>query len=115
MLNGVGGKVHNHLIRRAKAIIIAAKRQVGVDTGTLRASIHMRHRRSARGQSVWIGSIEPIALVHHEGTRPHTITPARAPAMRFSAGGRMVYSRTVRHPGTKPNRYLSDNLYIAHL
>lgn len=115
MLNGVRGDVYNHLIRRGRAIIFAAKAQVGVDTGTLRKSLHLRHSRFSNGQSIWIGSNEPHALIHHEGTRPHWIKPDKAPVMRFSAGGRMVYSRAVRHPGTRPNRYLSDNLYIAYL
>jgi len=115
MLNGVGGEVHDHLIRRGRAIIFAAKAQVGVDTGTLRTSLHLRHSRFSNGQSIWIGSNEDHALLHHEGSRPHWIKPDTAPVMRFSAGGRMVYSRAVRHPGTRPNRYLSDNLYIAYL
>lgn len=41
------------------------------------------------------------------GTRPHMIYPRRADFLRFEVGGRVVYARKVRHPGTKATRYLS--------
>jgi hypothetical protein len=49
-------------------------------------------------------------LMHHQGTRPHIIVPRRAQTLRFYSRGRIVYSKLVHHPGTKPNRYLTDNL-----
>ena len=41
-----------------------------------------------------------------------SITPDTAEVLRFSSRGRIVYTRVVRHPGTKPNKYLADNLYL---
>lgn len=112
LLNSPLGLVGRHLAAKGRKIVVAAKAQVGVDTGRLRASIHMRHLRSAAGQYIEVGSSERHALAHHEGTRPHMIVPNRARVLRFSAGGRVVYTHMVRHPGTRPNKYLTDNLYL---
>ena len=87
--------------------------QAGIDTGRLKRSLKMTHERSSRGQFVMVGSKLNYALMHHEGTRPHIITPNRAQVMVFNKGPRVIYTTSVRHPGTKANRYLKDNLYLA--
>lgn len=111
MLNSPDGDVGRYLAARGRLVVLAAKRQVGADTGALRASITMIHTRSAGGQYLKIGSNNKVALVHHQGSRPHLITPRNQQGMlRFQAGGRVIYTRRVMHPGTRPNRYLSDNL-----
>lgn len=115
MLNSPTGEVGKHMASRGRLIVIAAKRQVGVDTGALRTSIHMIHRRVGLGQELWIGSDNEIAYLHHQGSRPHRMTARSHNAMRFSAGGRMVYTHNVMHPGTRPNRYLSDNLGLVRV
>jgi len=112
LLNSPRGEVGRYLFERGTRILVAAKNQVGVKTGRLKASINMRQYRSVGGQSLKIGSPLDYALIHHEGTRPHIITPDRAEFLRFSSRGRVVYTRVVRHPGTKPNKYLADNLYL---
>ncbi len=112
MLNSPAGIVGRHMAVTGLQIMIAAKRQVGVDTGRLKNSIHMRHFRSGIGQVVEVGSPLKYALMHHEGTRPHLITPNRAQVLRFSSGNRVIYTHAVKHPGTRPNRYLTDNLYL---
>lgn len=112
LLNSPEGDVGRYLAERGTRILIAAKNQVGVKTGRLKASINMRQYRSVGGQSLKIGSPLSYALIHHEGTKPHIITPDRAEFLRFSSRGRVVYTRIVRHPGTKPNKYLADNLYL---
>jgi hypothetical protein len=114
MLKSPTGMVGRHLAERARRIVIAAKMQAGVKTGKLKASIHMRHLRGgAAGQYVMVGSNLHYALLHHEGTKPHIIVPNRASVLRFSSGGRVIYTHAVRHPGTRPNRYLTDNLYLV--
>lgn len=112
LLNDPYGPVGRHLFVRGRAIMAAAKAQVGVSTGRLKNSIHMRQTRHPLGQEMQIGSPLSYALAHHEGTKPHIITPDRAQALRFTSGSRIVYSRLVRHPGTKPNKFLADNLYL---
>lgn len=113
LLNDPYGPVGRYLYMRGRAIVVAAKGQVGVKTGRLKASIHMRHERDPLGQVIRIGSPLSYALMHHEGTRPHIITPNKAQVLRFTSGGRVIYTHAVKHPGTRPNRYLSDNLYLV--
>ena len=48
------------------------------------------------------------AAAVHEGSRPHIIRPRRAQALRFEVGGRTVYARMVRHPGTKARPFLRN-------
>jgi hypothetical protein len=108
--NEPSGKVGRYLALRGNLIVRAAKAQVGVRTGALRASIHMRHARDIRGQYIRIGSAMNYALLHHEGSKPHMIKPDRAQVLRFTNRGTVMYAHAVMHPGTKPNRYLTDNL-----
>ena len=115
MLKSPVGEVGRFLAGRARLIVIGAKRQVGKKTRRLQQSIHSRQSRTAYGQMVWIGSEVKYALAHHEGTKPHVIKPNKAKALRFTAGTRVIYSRAVKHPGTRANRYLKDQLYIAVL
>lgn len=111
--NNPRGKVGRWLALRGRAILSAAKRQVGVRTGALRSSLHMRHSRDTRGQFLKIGSDLSYARLHHEGTRPHLIKPKEANGVLvFRTRGQLVITHLVRHPGTRPNRYLTDNLRL---
>ncbi len=112
-LNQSGGLVWKHMDKLGRRIVAGAKRQAGFKTGALRRSIHMRHLGNGYGQYLWIGSEKPYAYLHHEGTRPHLITPKEAGGVLvFSKGSRVIRTTLVMHPGTKPNRYLSDQLRI---
>ena len=112
LLNSPAGPVGRHLYGRGLRVLIAARAQVGVKTGRLKASLHIEHSRRGPGQQIRVGSPLNYALLHHEGSRPHIIIPRRAETLRFSTRGRIVYTRIVRHPGTKPNKYLTNNLYL---
>ena len=110
MLDRQTGEVGKYLAKKGRLIEAAAKRQVGVDTGALRSSIHMRHFWDPRGQYVKIGSPLNYAKMHHEGTKPHLIRPNTAHMLRFVSKGQIVFAHMVRHPGTPANRYLTDNM-----
>jgi hypothetical protein len=113
LLNNPAGPVGRSLARRGRKVLAAARMQVGVDTGRLQKSLRMTHERGARGQFVRVGSKLNYALLHHQGSRPHMITPTRSQVMVFSKGTRVIYATSVKHPGTRANRYLTDNLYLA--
>jgi hypothetical protein len=104
------GDVGNYLRKRAIKLQGLARRQVGVRTGTLKKSIRYQVVRDGKGLVATVGANNRIALMHHNGTKPHIILPRRAQTLRFYSHGRIVYSKMVFHPGTKPNRYLTDNL-----
>lgn len=111
-LNVQTGMVGMHMKKVGAQIITLARGQVGKRTGKLAASIHMAHYSSGRKQHIRVGSSVKYALAHHEGTRPHFIVPHPPRThLRFRArSGAVVYPTAVLHPGTRPNRYLSDQL-----
>ena len=54
-----------------------------------------------------IMALAPYAVHVIKGTAPHEIRPVRASVLAFKArSGDMVFTRLVRHPGTKPNPFL---------
>jgi hypothetical protein len=113
LLNAPGGAVGRDLNSRARRVMVAAKAQAGEDTGRLKKSIHVRnHNRTGTGQSIEVGSSLNYAVLHHNGTRPHLMVVNRDKVFRFTSGSRVIYTHTIRHPGTQPNRYLTDNLYL---
>ena len=113
MLKGSRGQVARFMGNVGDDIQTLAKRKVGVDTGNLRDSIYVKSRISGAERAVEVGSKLNYAYLHHEGTRPHFITPRTRTHLRFRAGARIVYTRIVLHPGTKPNRYLSIPMEIV--
>ena len=112
VLQSPEGVVGRYLKKKGRLITAAARRQVGVRTGALRNSIHMRHFRDPRGQYIKVGSSLSYARAHHDGTKPHLILPTKGRNLRFFSKGFLVFAQMVRHPGTKPNRYLTDNLKL---
>lgn len=107
VLNTPSGNLWGAMERRGNAIVRDSKKLVGVKTGALRNSIHMRHLGNATGQYLWIGSNKNYAYAHHEGTKPHTITPDTAPVLVFRSGTKIIRTALVKHPGTRPNPYLT--------
>ena len=76
-----------------------------VDTGNLRGHHGMRvNQASCTGE---VFNDAKYAAAVHDGTSPHMITARRGKALKFTAGGRTVYARSVRHPGTRPRRWMT--------
>jgi hypothetical protein len=113
LLKDPTGDVGRHMFSRGLRITTAAKAKVGKRTGALEASINMSQEPTRTGQKMTIGSPLSYAYVHHEGARPHIIRADSGGLLRFSARGRVVYTREVAHPGIRPNRYLSTFLYMV--
>lgn len=114
LLSSEQGPVMRDIAIRATRVQGGAQHQVGVDTAKLKTSIVKRFVTDSKGPGIWIGSEQPHALLHHEGTRPHVIVPRKGSVLVFvSKQGQTVFARRVNHPGTKPNRYLVDSLPLA--
>lgn len=111
-LNNPKGEVGQWLNRKGKWMVLLAKSQAPLESGRLRNSIELIHNRVSNGQEILYGSRVDYAYSVHEGTGPRVITPKDAGILRFSAGGRVVYSHKVNHPGTAPTHYLSDQLWV---
>jgi hypothetical protein len=100
-----------YLEKRNLVALGRAKAQVGVKTGALQRSIRSYHLGNSQGQFVGLIADKSYARLHHEGSRSHLITPKESGGvLTFSKGARMVVTKRVLHPGTKPNRFLSDQL-----
>jgi hypothetical protein len=107
------GMVGKYLNKIGQRIVRGARRQVGVRTGNLRRSIELQHIVFREGAAIKVGSRLNYAYMHHEGTKPHVITPNPPnTVLVFGKGTRVIHARAVNHPGAKPNRYLSDQLRI---
>lgn len=122
------GPVFRRLVDDGELVKNEAKRLVGVHRprpyegrarqarrpGTLRDSIVKRVVVEGGRPAVLVGSEDRIALWHHEGTVPHPIVPVRAPMLVFwsDRAGKVVRAMHVNHPGTKPNRYLTNALAV---
>lgn len=109
------GPVGRHLRNVGKKMEAAARAQVGRDTNELASKIYSRVYNNARGKlELEVGADSRIAYIHHEGTPPHMITPGPSvKAVRFPGRTGVVFAKAVMHPGTKPNRFLSDNLVLV--
>lgn len=56
-----------------------------------------------------INVLAPYAMYVVKGTRPHIIRPINSSVLAFqSASGKFVFTRLVRHPGTKPNPWMQQ-------
>lgn len=116
--NSTAGMVHRFMRNRvAFKIWSLAIKQVGKKTFSLFKSINYDTYMRGSEVEVRVGSDNKIARLHHEGSKPHYIFPKNATALRFRYRGKIVYRTHVYHPGTKPNRYLSDpmNKVISRL
>lgn len=109
-LKTANGPVGRHMRTKAELVREMARVRVGKRTGALAMSLYINQSATLTGQTIEIGSKLPYALLHHNGTRPHLIHARSGGTLRFTSRGRVVYSRAVIHPGTRPNRYLADAL-----
>jgi hypothetical protein len=46
----------------------------------------------------------------NDGTRPHIIRPRTKRVLKFTVGGRTVFAKMVRHPGTRARPFLDRAL-----
>lgn len=111
LMNSEDGPVMRHLAELGTRVQTRAKELVGKDTHRLEQSIVKRFISEGGKGAIAIVALTEYALYHHEGTRPHMIFPVRAKVLAFPASKGstdMVFARSVMHPGTKPNHFLTD-------
>lgn len=110
MTKNPNGLIGSYFKRKGEILEQLAKTQVGKKTLALQRSINNTMYYGGSGFVVRVGSNNSIAHLHHEGTKAHTILPKSAKTLRFNSHGKIVYAKVVHHPGTRPNKYLTDNL-----
>ena len=109
VLRDPGGLVYPYIKDKTEEVVRLSKVQVGVDTGALRDSISYRMRAGAGPVASRVTAHDRKALMHHEGTKPHIIE-GKTKTLKFADGPTVIYRKRVMHPGTKPNRFLTDSL-----
>jgi hypothetical protein len=117
----VGGRGHGGLERdlddRSRRVMAAARTLVRVRTGTLLTSIRREEGVGPLGRYIDIVAGIPGLTTYlgyeHDGTQPHVIRPRRRKALRFIAGGQVVFATRVNHPGTRGSHFLSRALAAA--
>jgi hypothetical protein len=130
LLRSPQGPVIRLLLERGELFKAAARRQArgrygtsGTRTGCLERSIVKRIEDAPGGVGLRVFSdTRPCSpnrraygLYVHEGTKPHTIEGNPTLAFRWDKGPEgpgMYFFRSVKHPGTKPNRFFTDNMGI---
>lgn len=114
MLRSQSGIVGKYVLYLAQRTQDSARIKMGHDTNKLDFSLVKRWVMGIGGDlTVLVGSEMPYAEMHHEGTPPHIIRPNKRKALRFElvkGSGDYVFAKIVHHPGTQPNRYLTDSL-----
>lgn len=93
---------------------VAAQEEAPVRTGHLRRNIKVTPFRMTgpyKGEGGLGVSLRDVPYAGHVrwGTKPHRIAARRAPALVFfwPKVGRTVFFKSVNHPGTKPNDFLT--------
>lgn len=115
-LNSYDSGLPQELDRRMFKVQVGAEQRVRVRTGTLLATIRRNSSQFRR-----LPAVEVVAgrarmrytMFEHDGTRPHIIVARRRQALRFTVGGRTVFRRRVRHPGTQGTFFLTRSLPLA--
>lgn len=115
-LNEPAGPLVRDLERRMLRAQISAEQLVRVRTGTLLATIH-RERSTVRR----LPAVEVVAgrarmkytMLEHDGTPAHVIRARRKKSLRFTVGGKVVFRKSVRHPGTRGTHFLTKSLPLA--
>jgi hypothetical protein len=102
--------IYYDLHRRAESVQRRARVLVGKRTGYLASRITLTSRRVPPFWYFTVTGDTRYAYMHHRGTRPHIITGKLGGDLEFRSGGRLVHTRVVHHPGTRPNPFLSRAL-----
>lgn len=115
-LSGASGPSFKAVKRMQDKTAGLANMKTPVDTGALKRA-QVKSPVVVTGDRV-IAGVEyrsPYALFVHEGTRAHIIRPRNKKVLAWTTRGssEASYARQVRHPGTKPQRWLQTALFFA--
>jgi len=70
--------------------------------------------RLSSGRVVRIENKTKTAVFLEWGTRPHKIRARKARALRFAVGGKVLFRKSVNHPGTKPYKTFYRATFTAY-
>ncbi|MFD0208946.1 hypothetical protein ACFVH9_07400 [Streptomyces hirsutus] len=105
-----GGIVERRLAARTRRAADIARAEA---PGSMGRYVDWHIEEGPRGLQGVITCDHPATRYVLDGTRPHVIRPRRAKALRFEAGGEVVFAAYARHPGTRPNNFLGRALRMG--
>ena len=87
------------------------RRSSPFDTGNMRQRTRATSKASRSGATIDVIVDTDYAHIVRGGQRPHRITPrSQGGVLAFRAGGRVVFARSVNHPGAAPRTWWDDAL-----
>lgn len=106
-----------NLDKRASRVQMGMRFRVRVRSGKLISTTRKHPGVSATTQYVDVlagGRGAPYVMIEEEGSRPHIIRARRRKALRIPVGGgRVIFRRQVRHPGTVGTHFMTRSLPLA--
>jgi len=120
LLRGPQGPVMRRNAQDAELVkqeaIRTAPEGTGPTAGNLRSHIVKRLGTFNNRPCYFVGipSGVPYAGFVSRGTPPHVIFGNPLLVFYWAKAGRMMFVRSVNHPGTKPNPYLTNALKVLH-
>ncbi|MCA9647231.1 MAG: hypothetical protein KC492_41365 [Myxococcales bacterium] len=82
-------------------------------TGKLQDKTKARVMRTAGGKLLRISNSAKYAKAIELGSKAHLIEARRKKFLRFKIAGKWVFARRVKHPGTKPHKFLWRSLWAS--
>jgi hypothetical protein len=98
------------LLRRRADEVARLARLFSATNGSIPLGIYVG---PIEGKTIKVISSNPHTVLVHNGSRAHIIRPRNAKYLRFTVGGRVVYTKLVRHPGYAGNPFLKDALILS--
>ena len=105
---GIPKALANVVTALSYKLYAAVMNRAPVQTGKLRASIgrEVVANKLQAIATIKTGKNIPYAKFVEYGTKAHDIVPTKAKALNFMMGGKQVFFKKVRHPGTKAMLYV---------
>lgn len=101
-----GKSLDDLLMFVANSMVADMQAIVPVDTGNLKMSIKVVVMSRGRLEIGPDTVLAPYAWDVEFGTKPHVIEAKPGKMLRFQAGGKVIYTRRVNHPGTRAQPYV---------
>lgn len=106
-----------NLDKRASRVQMGMRFRMRVRSGKLISTVRKNPGVTATSQHVDIlagGKGANYVMIEHDGSRPHVIRARRRRALRIPVGGgRVIFRRQVRHPGTTGTFFMTRSLPLA--